>query len=379
MKTYNTIGIVGSGKMGTDIFNFFDEKLFKMRMVCENSSLCEYKQRNFIKKMNRYFKNGLIDEGLLRKKTLEAIFTPDYACLHDCDLVIEAVTEKLEIKKKVFSEIENAVSPSSVIATNTSSISIKEIFAHMDYKNRCIGLHFFYPVKLRNIVEIVTLNETSKQEIVNLKKLFLSLERNFIVLPNEERSLLNRIFLNIQSLGCWFHNYENISYNIIDTIIKDYLFPVGIFEILDSVGLDTVLESVKNYALMNQCELHSMLIREIENLVSQKRMGIKSGAGFYDYRNRDNNVMNSYNNLDFLIEGLRAVYINTVFNCMENGICSEKEIEMAVKEYMSIETGPVELAKQVGYKKVVTDLRTLRKKTGFAVFEPSSLLTEELL
>ncbi len=218
---------------------------------------------------------------IFRRNTL---ITNDLQQLQHCDLIIEAISENLELKHKLFVELDRIASCDCIFASNSSSINSSELLLSESRKNRFIGLHFFYPVALKNIVEFIISDFTSK-EVINKINQFLSvIQRDHLLLKESDSFILNKIFLDFQNEAFIIVNEGNMTISQMDMLVKKYFFPVGVFDFCDSVGNDIMLTSVRNYIRnYSNRNYYNPFVHELERLVMEHKSGIKSEAGFYSY------------------------------------------------------------------------------------------------
>ena len=211
------------------------------------------------------------------------IITTDYSDLNNVDIIIEASKEDLEIKKEVFSELSRVCKPTTIFATNSSSLSIDALAEVTDRPERFIGLHFFNPVHRMDLVEVVIGSKTSnatKEFAVNLAN---DLKKQPIVVKNSPGFIVNRLLLPqineaIRLLGDGIASREDI-----DSAVKLGLnHPMGPFELADFIGLDTCLSilEVLHTGLGDDHFEPAPLLRE---MVEEGKLGYKSGEGFYTY------------------------------------------------------------------------------------------------
>jgi 3-hydroxyacyl-CoA dehydrogenase len=175
-----------------------------------------------------------------------------------------------------------AVPPGCIITSKSSSIIPSELNPSEQRKDKFVGLHFFYPVALRDIAEIIVTPDTSEETLHRVVFFLNSIRRRFLVLKEKESFILNRIFLAFQLEAFRLVNEKKASIHQIDKLVKEHFFPTGVFEFFDSVGLDVMLESVKNYSRTDpEPENYHPLIAHLQSLVSSGRLGTKTKCGFY--------------------------------------------------------------------------------------------------
>jgi len=375
MKNIRKIGIIGSGKMGSDIASLFEEREIPLVMVTENSAEKERHESLRDRRLGRLVKNGLIAGDELDKKKGGFIVSENFGALAGCDLVIEAVPEAAVLKQEIFGRVEKFADSGAILATNSSSIDPSVVFSRVSRKDRCAGLHFFYPARLKNIMELIHFPATSSETVGSISEFFSSLGRRFITLPESEGFILNRVFLDFQALGFWLHLERGISVTAIDNAVRKDLFPDGLFSFFDSVGLDVMLSSIREYARKAPSELYRLMIAGLERMIAAGMLGRKSGRGFYDY-GPESGDMGVVENPDAAsaLDLLRAAYINGAFRFIERKACTAEEMDYSIAEYMGVDAGPVALAASLGHEKILAGLYGARQMTGSDNFIPSALL-----
>ncbi len=346
--TISKIGIIGSGKMGSDIFNYFLDNDFVLSMICENILTAEAFSKSFEKKLNRKLKNGLIDEKAYLQKKNTTIIAYDFKQLKDCNIVIEAVNEDASLKNKIFKQAEKYIDNTTILATNSSSILPSLIFDGVSKPERCLGLHFFYPIMFKNLCEVVSSPFTSL-EVIKSTEQFLEKVNKFHLIQNEENPfIINRIFLGIQAEA--FNILSEGIYTIeqIDLTVKRRIFPIGIFDFIDNVGIDVMLASVNEYVKYEiDKSKYDNLINILKQKIAQNQVGKKNGKGFYDYTIQTNIVSIFIENESLLSYRLLKAFISHSLQFLNSKDITEQMLDYIVKEYSDADYGPAELSKKL--------------------------------
>ena len=339
------IGIIGEGKMGTNLIHYLTEFGFMLHWVVSPEADISRIRRNFEKKVRRLAENDIIPAGssdLLYQTTISS----DISTLSDCDLVIEAITEDEAQKKKVLSLTDGVLKPDSILVSNSSSINPSVLCPSKSRESRFAGLHFFYPVNIANIVEIIKSPETSDITTEKLIAFLNVLGRKFIMLNEQESFILNRIFLDVQNEAFRIVDRGQASYAGIDRIVKKSLFPSGIFEFFDHVGLDTMLQSINNYTRdYPHSDYYRALISKLETLTSNGFLGRKSGRGFFDYTGNEPTVsrdQESPEQDEEIRNHLAFTYKNAARRLITHSGLTIDELNEALKEYFGTDKGPFE-------------------------------------
>ena len=218
-----------------------------------------------------------IDQVLSRIKATTDI---DEACV-DPDIVIEAVVEKLDIKRDLFSHVHKIAPKETILTTNTSSLSVTEICNRVR-PQKFAGLHFFSPVPKMKLVELVKTVETSPETLKALQEFSESIDKQVVVCKDSPGFIVNRLLVpyllnSIQTVEDGVSSLSNI-----DTAMKlGCGYPMGPFELLDNIGLDTVKLILDAWHELDPIKFPKS--RLLDDLVSKGHLGRKSGRGFYSY------------------------------------------------------------------------------------------------
>jgi len=355
LTSIHRIGIIGSGKMGADIFSFLSGYDFEIVWVCLDHEEAEIQRLSFIKKLNRQLRCGLIDEERYHNIQNSVVFSCNIADLSACHLVIECIWENLENKKELFKNIIPVLNDKCIIASNSSSFIPSMLNPDTRSDDRFIGLHFFYPLKLKNIVEIIRTKNTSDKVHNEVTGFCNMIDKRYLLQDEKNAFMLNRLFLEVQNEAYKIHTEGVLSYRQIDAIIEEHLFPEGVFKFFDQVGNDVMLQSVKNYTLQNSAP-YQALLDKLEELCKKNLLGVKTKAGFYNYNPgipEDSSVINpiSPDIYDEVLNKLKDIYFQKAMQNVSEGICEQEILEFAAKEYMNTDNGPFTIARKTINKK----------------------------
>ncbi|MEI6124063.1 MAG: 3-hydroxyacyl-CoA dehydrogenase NAD-binding domain-containing protein [Bacteroidota bacterium] len=353
------VGVVGSGKLGTDIFYYLLPFGFTLVWKCIDAEETERVTSAFKKKLARQLKCGLVDETAFAKIQSSVVFTSSVLDLADCNLVIECIWENKLQKQKLFRELTTVVSENCVLVSNSSSIPHTELFVDGYIDQQIAGMHFFYPIALNSIVEVMFNKETS-MDALNLMEDFCNrINKKVVLLHPKNFFILNRLFLEVQNEACKLVAEGKLTYRQVDDLVNMHLYPSGVFSFFDQVGNDIMLESVKNYAAQERnLEKYSNMVGLLQNMCSRKAFGVKSKIGFYSYTDagqlKTPQAGTTFAKVptDKLIARLQKAYIARASQIVEDGICDKELLEFAAKEYTNADMGPFELADEIKRKKL---------------------------
>ena len=343
----NHIGIIGSGKMGTGIFQYLSEFEFRLSLVCEKEEQAEILKAAFEKKIKRLLKNGIITAEQAEKRLTSTCISSGLSIVNNAGLIIEAIPEDIILKRDLFSELEKTAKPDCIFTSNTSSIPPSELFLNMKRKENCAGLHFFYPVNLKDLAEINASPLTSAGNIEYLQCFLKQINKFHITLTEPDTFIINKIFLGIQSEACKILNEGLMTIGEIDALVDEYIFHGGIFLFFDHVGIDIMYASVDNYTarLSDRANYH-VILNTLKNLLDNGMLGIKNGNGFYNHHSGTISILKTdlFNSAvhGSCLDRLKAAFYQSLHAVAQKGICNEQQLDFIVKEYTGADQGPFE-------------------------------------
>lgn len=281
----NSVAVVGAGTMGNGIAHVFALHGFTTVVVDINPKQLEQAQRTVTKNLDRQLAKELISEEE-KKAALKNLATSTSLSegVSSADLVIEAATENLDIKKEIFQAIDQACKPETILATNTSSISITKLAAETKRPTQVIGMHFMNPVPVMKLVEIINGYATSPAVTSLIQQTAEQLQKIPLVVNDYPGFVSNRILMPMINEAI-YTLYEGVAgVHEIDQIMQlGMAHPMGPLKLADFIGLDVCLSIMRvlhegfgnpKYA---PCPL-------LVNMVAAQNLGIKSKEGFYDYQ-----------------------------------------------------------------------------------------------
>jgi len=295
--------------------------------------------------------------------------------VHNCDLVIEAVPEIMELKKKVYAELDKVASDQVVFASNTSTLPITEIANTVSRPKKFIGIHFFNPPQLMKLVEVIPGQETS-DDITNLTINFVkSVNKTPVTCRKDVPGfIINRLFIPLVHEACYVMQRQKIQQMEIDSAVKFRLgFPMGIFELADFTGLDVIHKATVE---MNMRDKKVILPHpKIEQLFNEKKLGQKSGEGFYKYSDDKYERIPLSEELAKKCDPIQIIanILNNAAWLVTNNASDINEIEKAASLGLGLKKPLFETAKEIGMQKIVEELKKLSDKHG-VFYEPDPLL-----
>jgi 3-hydroxybutyryl-CoA dehydrogenase len=278
------VAVIGAGTMGNGIAHVFAQHDYKVNLIDISQEGLDKGLATIGKNLDRQVKKGLIDEAK-KEETLNNVvtFTNMEEGVKEVELVVEAATENIDLKLKIFQDLDRWCNEACILATNTSSISITKIGAVTNRADKVIGMHFMNPVPVMKLVEIIRGYATSDVTTANVVELSKALGKVPTECNDYPGFVANRILMpmiNEAIISLW-QGVAGVSE--IDTIMKlGMAHPMGPLQLADFIGLDVCLSimEVLHEGLGNSKYAPCPLL---VNMVTAGHKGVKSGAGFYDY------------------------------------------------------------------------------------------------
>ena len=280
------VGIVGCGLMGSGIAQMSALSGYATTVVEINDEILKRGMSSIDEFLEKGKKRGKVtDEQIATvKKNLSA--STQLSALKDCDIVVEAVTENTELKKKVFKQLSDVVRADAILATNTSSISVTEIATVVSNPERMVGMHFFNPVPIMKLVEIIKGLATSDAVVAASREYALSLGKEPITCPDTPAFVVNKLLIPylldaVRMVQDGIATPEDVD----KAMVHGCGYPMGPITLLDYVGLDTTLHAADvMYAEFREPKYASPVL--LRRMVQAGRWGRKSGRGFYSYEKK---------------------------------------------------------------------------------------------
>ncbi|NHW88273.1 MAG: NAD(P)-binding domain-containing protein [Archaeoglobales archaeon] len=293
--------------------------------------------------------------------------------VRNADIIIEAVPEVFEIKTQVFAECDKLAKPECIFASNTSTIRITELAKATKREDRFVGLHFFNPPVLMQLVEVIRGEKTS-DETVNICVDFVKKIGKVPVVVKKDVPgfIVNRVQAPAGALLMAIIERGIATPEEVDATVRRMGLPMGPFELMDFTGIDIFYHANKYYAKAISPDYEPPKI--LEEMVKSKNLGKKTGKGWYDWSAGRPQIdmskaTDKINPLDFSI-----VEINEAVKLVEMGVAEPEEIDLAVKLGLNRPFGPFEIAKSIGQEQILKRLNELAQQFGKKIFEPAETI-----
>ncbi len=283
----NVISVIGSGTMGNGIAHAFALSGFRVNLIDISEEKLVQALNTIARNLERQVTKGTITDAE-RTKSLDNIhqFTDTKSGVADADLVIEAATENITVKLKIFEDLDKFCKPEAILASNTSSISITKIAAATNRPDRVIGMHFMNPVPVMKLVEVIKGFTTSDNTTKTIMDLAVKVNKVPVEVNDYPGFVANRILMPMinEAIQALYEGVAGVS--DIDTVMKlGMAHPMGPLQLADFIGLDVCL-SILNVLHEGFGNPKYAACPLLVNMVISGQLGVKSGSGFYDYSNR---------------------------------------------------------------------------------------------
>ncbi len=368
------IGVVGAGTMGHGIAEIVAMKGLDVSIVDISWDFLNKAKDKMTESLQKIYDRGGI------KETPDQImsrvnFSTSYDVFKDKDLVIEAVPENIDLKRKVFSSLMEFSPPNAILATNTSSIPISTIAEGIGKSDRVIGMHFFNPPVIMKLVEVIPSKYTDPSVVDSVVEFAKALGKVPVRLKEEIPGFIgNRIYLRMMQEGCREVESGEATMEEVDATLRNIGLPMGIFELADYVGLDISLDLWN--VIVGSGSAEDVPCRMYREKVSQKQLGVKTGTGFYSYPSPGKYKKPELPQIS-KIEPARvlSLAVNEGAFLIYRGIVSAEDVDNVMVYGYNFPKGLMKIADEIGIDQVLKNLKEISSK-GLNAYKPNSLLEE---
>lgn len=356
------IGVVGAGTMGRGIAQI--AATFGHDVILYDASEKVINQaRDFLLKiLNRLAEKGRITDIQAKEIFSRIFFSSSFSAYADCELVIEAIVEKLEIKKAVFSQLEEVVGPDCIIASNTSSLSIASIAGGCTRPGRILGMHFFNPAPLMKLVEVIPAIQTEPEVIRKSMELIHSWEKTVVKVKDTPGFIVNRVARPFYGEALRILEESIADVSTIDwAMVEIGGFRMGPFALMDYIGNDVnyaVTESV--FRAFYQDPRYKPAFTQ-KRLVEAGWLGKKSGRGYYDYaENAKAQLPEKDDEMGkAIVRRIVTMLVNEAADAVFWNIAAPEDIDLAMTKGVNYPKGLLAWADEIGIEQCVREMDRL--------------------
>lgn len=277
------VGVVGAGTMGAGIAQVTAEAGYEVILIDLEDKFVNRGMENILKNWSKAIKKGTRTSEEVDQIKVRLTGTTNYDNLNDCQLVIEAVVEKMSIKKELFAKLDGICPVETVFASNTSALSITELAAATKRPNQVIGVHFFNPVPVMKLVELVPGAETSAETVTAMKEYCSAIGKEAIVVKESPGFIVNRLLIPYINEAAIIYDQGVASPAEIDQAMKlGANMPMGPLALADLIGIDVCL-MIMEYFFDEMADSKYRPALAFKQKVRAGHLGRKTGKGFFDY------------------------------------------------------------------------------------------------
>lgn len=368
------IGVVGLGIMGAGIVEVFAASGFEVVGIAESDSAVSLGQLNLAKSLNRAVEKGKRTQSEVEEINQRITWNTDFGALSDCDLVIEAAPELIDLKKDIFSKLDEVTKPGAILASNTSSLSVTQIAKSTNRPENVLGFHFFNPAPVQKFVELVSTEFTSSDAISEALEVGRKLGKYVAQVSDQPGFIVNKLLLVYLNHAVQILDSGVATKEVIDSAMRDLAkYPMGPLELIDLIGIDTCVEILKTIYADSGNPLHKPALG-LTALLESGAKGRKTGSGFYDYSSRPE--IPTSDNLELttavFIE-LETAYLGDAIEMQASGYASKTDIDNGMKLGCGLPSGPFETIHAIGLTTLRDRQSALAKATGRNEYAPLAL------
>ncbi|MBX2960076.1 MAG: 3-hydroxybutyryl-CoA dehydrogenase [Flavobacteriales bacterium] len=371
------IGVLGAGSMGSGIVQIAATQKHQTVLVDLNEDALNKAAANLKNILARMVEKEKIDQATADVILGRITFSKNISDFQECDMVIEAIIENLEVKKKVFAEMESVVSPDCILASNTSSLSIASIAAACKKAERVIGIHFFNPAPLMPLVEIIPAVQTSEETKNTSRALIDSWGKVTVLAKDTPGFIVNRVARPFYGEALKIYEEGVADFATIDWAMTEIGgFKMGPFTLMDYIGNDI------NYTVTETVFAAFYYDPRYKPSFTQKRhaeagwLGRKTGRGYYNYAEgveqpqpkKDEKLGKE------ICDRILVMLMNEAIDALFLNIASREDIDLAMTKGVNYPKGLLAWAEEMGLANVLAKLEHLFAEYGEDRYRPSVLL-----
>ncbi len=347
------VGVIGAGTMGSGIAQVAATAGCTVQLFDTQEDALEKAEKGLEKILNRLIEKERIDVTEKNRIQGNIEYVSSLKNMANAQLIIEAIVENLEIKQKVFQELEGLVSEETILATNTSSLSVASIASALEHPNRCVGIHFFNPAPLMKLVEVVPAIQTSEAVLNKASKTISDWGKTVAIAKDTPGFIVNRVARPFYGEALRIYEEGIANFHIIDRAMKEVGgFRMGPFELMDFIGNDV------NYTVTETVFKAFYFDPRYKPSFTQKRLseagwlGRKTGKGYYEYHHREMMVPEgdspSEEQLTTIFNRILVMLINEAADALFWNIASAEDIDNAMTKGVNYPKGLLAWADEKG-------------------------------
>lgn len=382
-KVKNT-AVIGAGVMGAGIAQWISSRGIKVLLKDIKPEFVAKGIASINKLYSAAVKKRVMTKAEASSKLDNVTPITESMPMKNIDLVVEAAIEQLDIKQNLFAELETLVRDDTILATNTSALSIVDVAEKMRHKERVVGIHYFNPVHKMKLVEVVRGECTSEETVLKATQFVKKTGKLPVIVKDSPGFLVNRILMPYLIEAVHLAN-GGINIEHTDKLLRKFGMPMGPFRLIDEVGGDVCQHVADD--LLNRLETKFPNSNLLRNMIDNGNLGKKSGQGFYKYnKGKSNGVcdINVSGNFSIIckdadiVDRLVLIMVNEAVRCLEEEVVgSPKDVDFGMimgTGWAPFRGGPISYCDNEGARNVVERLQELAKKDKY--YAPCDMLLE---
>lgn len=377
LSNSSIVGVVGAGTMGRGIAQIAATNGHTVHIFDTNEPALEASRTSLAETLEKLASKGKISADDAKNILGRISFDKKIASLSKCDFIIEAAVEDLQIKKELFNSLEQVVSRTCILASNTSSLSIASLSSLCTHKERIIGVHFFNPAPLMALVEVVPSLLTDREVLNSVSNLVTSWGKKVVIAKDTPGFIVNRIARPFYGEALRILEEGIATHEEIDSVMKDLGgFKMGPFELMDLIGNDInfkVTESVFE-AFFYDSRYRPSLIQK--RMVEAGYFGRKTKKGYYSYGSEEISVKVEVSPLksELIFKRIISMLINEAVDALYLNIATREDIDTAMTLGVNYPKGLLDWCDEIGAAKVLSIIDELYEEYREDRYRASALL-----
>ena len=371
------VAVVGTGLMGHGIAQAFAVEGYEVNLLSRSKDSLKKAVQEIGWSLNKFVEKGGIckDEAEAALSRIHTTTSYEVAAA-DVDLAVESVSENMELKRLVFQKIDSVAPSHTIIASNTSTLSVTEMGQATGRPERTAGMHWFIPPQLTRLIEVIKGDGTSSETVDTLMSVSRKLGKTPILCKKDSRGfIVSRILVAMFNEAFWTFSRGEASKEEIDASVKGSGgFPMGWFELVDYVGVDVEYDVSK---ILHEAhgERYQPRLELTEPLVEAGKLGRKTGTGFYDWTKGRPHIPSGLAGR-YDVGRSWAVAVNEAAWMVLEGVAEPESIDVGMKLGTGWSSGPCEYADAKGLDLVLDKLETAYSRYPIGLYKPSPLLKD---
>jgi len=371
------VAVIGTGLMGHGVAQAFAVKGYEVNLLSRSNDSLKKAVQEIEWSLNKFVEKGRISRGEAEAALSRIVTTTSYEeAAADVDLAVECVSENMDLKRRVFSKIDETAPSHAIIATNTSTLSVTEMGKATGRPEKTVGMHWFIPPQMTKLIEVIRGNDTSSETVNAIMDVSRKLGKTPILCKKDARGfIVSRILVAVFNEAFWTLTHGEASMEEIDASAKHIGgFPMGWFELVDFVGVD--LEYDVGKILYEAYGKRFQPCPELtEPLVKERKLGQKTGIGFYDWSKGRPHIPSELAG-KYDIKRAWAVAANEAAWMIQEDVAEPESIDVGMKLGTGWPSGPCEYSDNKGLNLILDQLEAAYSKHKTELYKPCPLLAD---